>query len=182
MKNIKLGQEVLVIAKLMQVEVTPKSVDQAEKRILETGTPETSRKFFIADLVKPRSGVVVGIRNVVRERIHYLKDSKVVTKTTRQQVLVVACDLRGQYLVPIEKAVVKEGWRPTIEVVYQEFKPETYKGIYIKDGNQKLMTIDIGSFEEDIELMEQTMQSLGVSEYRMGNSVGKYVTELLTSQ
>ncbi|MCC5802252.1 hypothetical protein [Rossellomorea vietnamensis] len=145
-KTLKLGQEVTLLGKLVKVDVSPKAVADAEARIKSTATPEISRKYKVEEFPQPRTGIVVGVRSVVKERIHFMNGPILDTKTIRQRVLVVACDLRGQYLVPMDKVVVKEEWPHIIGVDYEEFQPETYRGVYLAKGGERVLRIDTDNF------------------------------------
>lgn len=181
-KTFKLGQEVTVLGKLVKVEVTPKVVVDAEARIKTTGVPEISRKYRVEEFTQPCSGIVVGVRSVVKERIHFLNGSILDTKTLRQPVLVVACNLRGQYLVPMDKVVVNEEWPHIIGVDYEEFHSETYRGVYLAKGAEKVMRIDTGDFNADLALMDRTCAAMGIKEFYRSSSIDNYVADLSTAQ
>lgn len=111
---MELGQSVNVIGKLMKVSPSGYHVEKQERKILKYGIVGVSRKYETVFFNEVKVGIVVGKRSVVGTREHYrvlnpfTGEHVVETKTTRQSVYVVACDLRGLILVPedcLQKAV-----------------------------------------------------------------------------
>ncbi|MHC8516189.1 hypothetical protein [Sporosarcina sp. ITBMC105] len=99
-----LGQAVEIMGQLVAQNVTVDMVDKVEARIKATGVPEVSCKYDVANFDWPRTGVIVGIRSVAGDRIHYLEQisGEVVTRTKREAVYLVATDMRGLVYVPVE--------------------------------------------------------------------------------
>jgi hypothetical protein len=103
----KLGHEVVIEGKLVKKEAFPHVVELMKARIKETGKPEVTSKYEYVKFSEPKYGVVVGIRSVASSRVHYLNPvydfEFVETKVERMPAVLVACNLRGLHLVPIEK-------------------------------------------------------------------------------
>jgi hypothetical protein len=99
--NFELGQEVVIEGKFVNTNVWRYEVEESIARIAKTGEPEISHKYEVEKFDEPRFGVVVGIRSIVASRIHYFDGEMVNTKTIRQPAVLVACDLRGMVLVPV---------------------------------------------------------------------------------
>lgn len=102
--RFELGQAVEITGQLVAQNVTVEMVDRVEARIKATGVPEVSRKYRVSKFDYPKQGVIVGIRNVAGDRIHYLEQvsGEVATRTKRQAVYLVATDMRGLVYVPVE--------------------------------------------------------------------------------
>lgn len=99
-----LGQAVEITGQYVQKMVTAEMVDKVEARIKASGRPEISRKYNVAKFDHPKQGVVVGIRSIAGERIHYMDPShgEVTTKTNRQAAYLIATDMRGLVYVPLD--------------------------------------------------------------------------------
>jgi hypothetical protein len=109
--NFELGQEVVIEGKFVNTNVWGYEVEEAKKRIEETGVPEISHKYEVEKFEETKFGIVVGVRSIVASRIHYLNEYNVIrTKILRQPALLVACDLRGTILVPVNMAYDHLEW------------------------------------------------------------------------
>lgn len=112
--NFELGQEVVIKGKFINQEAVITDIEESKKRIEQTGKPEISIKYGVETFDEPKVGIVVGVRNIVGSRIHYYNGESVQTKTLRQPAIVVACNLRGQFLAPV--SMVQDYWEWDLEI------------------------------------------------------------------
>lgn len=109
MMNLKLGQKVIVTGRLQEKQTNFYKVEKQKESILRRGSTGLSQKYetVLFDEIE-KSGIIVGKRSVVKARRHsrafnpYRGEYFVDTHTTRQTVYLVACDLRGIFMVPYD--------------------------------------------------------------------------------
>ncbi|UAT30030.1 hypothetical protein K7T73_15945 [Bacillus badius] len=102
----KLGQEVVISGKFVKAAVSPSEVQETIETIRKTGAVGFSYKYDVERFTEPKHGIVVGVRSIVRSRVHRMVNSAVGpyynTETRRQPAYVVATNMRGLYYVPVD--------------------------------------------------------------------------------
>lgn len=69
-----------------------------------------------------------------------------------------------------------------ISVVCEEFKPESYRGVYAKGiKNENYCFINTGSFMDDYKVLNKVMDILGSTEVYHSSSVDNFVKDSKTS-
>lgn len=106
----KLGEKVMINACFENKFVTRYEVEKM-KSAVKRGAIAISKKYEIKEFQEPRTGIVVGVRSIVDYREHFLNNnSDVDTRTNRCKAYLVACDLRGLFLVPVNRIISMETW------------------------------------------------------------------------